>query len=195
MLQTTLALIIFLFPLAYSPGPGNLFFAANGARFGLRATLPANFGYHLATLVVTAAIGLGLSTTLATSPRLFMALRITGSAYVLWIAWKLWRAGMSDAATARPAGFVDGVVLLVLNPKAYIIIALMFTQFLGQTQSTSAIALITLVFTANNCVAFLVWTALGDRIARAFSSPNSAQRLNRLFGAVLAAVALWMLLS
>ncbi len=34
MTQTTIALVLFLAPLAYSPGPGNLFFAATGARFG-----------------------------------------------------------------------------------------------------------------------------------------------------------------
>ncbi|MEM6594772.1 MAG: hypothetical protein AAF672_08265, partial [Pseudomonadota bacterium] len=46
-LQTAIALIIFLFPIAYSPGSGNLFFAANGARFGFRPALPANAGYHI----------------------------------------------------------------------------------------------------------------------------------------------------
>lgn len=46
MLATALALVVFPFALAYSPGPGNMFFAANGARFGLQATLPANFGYQ-----------------------------------------------------------------------------------------------------------------------------------------------------
>ena len=55
----TLTLLIFLFPLAYSPGPGNLFFAANGARFGFWATVPANIGYHIATWFVTLAVGGG----------------------------------------------------------------------------------------------------------------------------------------
>ncbi|MEJ2518265.1 MAG: hypothetical protein P8Y82_09930 [Methyloceanibacter sp.] len=36
---------------------------------------------------------------------------------------------------ARPAGFLDGVVLLVLNPKAHVIIALMFTQFLADSDT------------------------------------------------------------
>jgi len=37
--QIAIALLVFLFPLAYSPGPGNIFFATNGARFGFRSTL------------------------------------------------------------------------------------------------------------------------------------------------------------
>lgn len=68
MIQTTLALLIFLFPLAYSPGPGNMFFAAVGARFGFRASLPAHLGYHLATWIVTAAIGFGFFALMQTVP-------------------------------------------------------------------------------------------------------------------------------
>ena len=131
MIQTTIALILFLFPLAYSPGPGNLFFAANGARFGFRSTVPANAGYHAATWIVTAGIGFGFISAFDRFPNAFLAVKIAGSVYVLWIAWKLFRSGvLREGGIAKPATFVDGAVLLLLNPKAYVIIALMFTQFL-----------------------------------------------------------------
>ena len=198
MVQTALALVIFLLPLAYSPGPGNMFFAANGARFGFRSTIPANVGYHLATWIVTAGIGFGFIAALERYPGIFVALRFAGSLYVLWIAWKLFRSGILDTTEApRPATFVDGIVLLILNPKAYVIIALMFTQFLGQSDERKIVAvlLITTVFTFNNLIAFSVWTFAGDRIAGYFRTPESARVLNMLFGAVLAAVAVWMLLS
>ena len=198
MLQTTIALLVFLFPLAYSPGPGNMFFAANGARFGFRATIPANTGYHIATWIVTAAIGLGFVAALDQFPQAFAALKIAGSLYVLWLAWKLFGAGqLGSDADATAATFVDGVVLLVLNPKAYVIIALMFTQFLGGSEpaSLATVALITTVFTANNLVAFSIWALVGDRIASYFRKPESAQKLNMMFGGILAAVAVWMLLS
>ena len=135
MIELTVALIIFLFPLAYSPGPGNMFFAANGARFGVRATWPANIGYHIATWIVTVAIGLGFAVAMEQSPKLFVIIKYAGSAYVFYLAWKFFRAGtLEGVGDARPAGFMDGVILLVLNPKAYVIIALMFTQFLVGTQ-------------------------------------------------------------
>lgn len=198
MFQTTLALILFLFPLAYSPGPGNLFFAANGARFGFRATLSANAGYHLATWVVTVALGLGFIAALDQFPQLFRFLHIAGSLYVLWLAWKLFRAGALTGATApKAAGFLDGVVLLILNPKAYVIIALMFTQFLGGAGKDhwAVIILISTVFTLNNAVAFSLWTLAGDRFGLWFRSPQAARKLNMVFGTVLAGVAIWMLLG
>jgi threonine/homoserine/homoserine lactone efflux protein len=198
MSETIAALLVFLFPLAYSPGPGNMVFAAIGARFGLRATLPASAGYHLATWVVTAAIGIGLAGVLAANPELFAALRVAGAAYVLWLAWRLVRAGAArGGAAARPATFADGVVLLALNPKAYVIIALMFTQFLGPAGADRLVPVlvITTVFTLNNLVAFTAWTVLGDRLGRLFARAGSARVLNTGFGAVLAGVAVWMLFA
>lgn len=198
MLQTTLALILFLFPLAYSPGPGNMFFAANGARFGFKATVPANVGYHMATWIVTAAIGFGFLAAIERFPQLFTFLKVAGSVYVLWIAWKMLRAGaLEGAEDAKPATFMDGVVLLLLNPKAYVIIALMFTQFLGVSNASmfASVLLITTVFTLNNLLAFSIWALVGDTIAGFFRSPDSARKLNVIFGIILAGVAIWMLLS
>lgn len=197
MTETILALLLFLFPLAYSPGPGNMFFAANGARFGFRSTLPASAGYHLATWLVTAAIGLGLLGAVETVPGAFATLKLAGALYVFWIAARMLRAGTSDTtAEARPARFVDGAVLLLLNPKAYVIIALMFTQFLaaGTGDRLFLVLAITTIFTLNNLIAFSVWTAVGDRLAALFADRDSARRLNTVFGLVLAAVAGWMLL-
>lgn len=198
MLALALALIIFLFPLAYSPGPGNMFFAANAARFGFRSTLGASLGYHIATWIVTAIIGLGFMTTLEHVPALFFVLKLAGSAYVLWIAWTFLRAGtLHGAQTAKPASVWDGAVLLVLNPKAYVIIALMFTQFLDQSRANLVfeVIFITTLFTINNWIAFTLWSIFGDKVAAAFRSPDHAKRLNLVFAGVLAGVALWMLIA
>ncbi len=198
MIETAMALIIFLFPLAYSPGPGNMFFAANGARFGFAATIPSNIGYHIATWLVTVVIGFGIITVLNDYPNVFFALKVSGAAYVFWLAWKLIRAGRYDGQEeAKPATFWDGVILLILNPKAYIIIALMFSQFLSADGGLQIAAVLTIssIFTLNNLVAFSIWAAVGDKIADQFRTNEGARRLNVLFGITLTAVAVWMLFS
>ncbi len=191
-----LALLLFLFPLAYSPGPGNLFFAALGARFGLAATLSANAGYHVATLLLTALIGAGLITLIDPDSALFFFLKTGGSIYVLWLAWKMAVAGRSTAEMrVGAAGFFDGVMLLVLNPKAYVIIVLMYSQFgsVGLSSMSERVAVISLVFTVNNLLAFLLWTLAGDGLGRLFRSEADARRLNLVFAVVLAGVALWLM--
>jgi threonine/homoserine/homoserine lactone efflux protein len=195
MIELTIALILFLFPLAYSPGPGNLFFAANGARFGFRSTLPATTGYHIATWVVTVAIGLGFAAAIKKYPELFSTIKVLGSLYVLWLAWKLLRSGIfrSDQEPTV-ANFRDGVVLLVLNPKAYFIIAAMFTQFLGVESGHQILLVlwISTIFTLNNFIAFTSWTIVGDRLAILLRSETNAKIMNLGFGSLLAVAAIWM---
>jgi len=195
MVEMIVALVVFLFPLAYSPGPGNGYFAVVGARFGLAATIPATAGYHLATLVVTVAIGLGFLRAVERFPAAFSVVQYAGAAYVLWLAWRLWRAGAAEGGgrTGR-ATFRDGAVLLLLNPKAYLIISLMFSQFLNPDAADPLllVLLISTVFTLNNLVAFTAWSALGDGLGRLFRDQASARRLNAVFALTLAGVAVWM---
>ncbi len=198
MVELTTALILFLFPLAYSPGPGNLFFAANGARFGFRSTIPANVGYHISTWLVTIAIGLGFAAVIQQYPELFSIIKVLGSLYVLWLAWKILRSGvLNNSQEPRVANFKDGVILLLLNPKAYLIIAAMFAQFLKVKPEEQIILVlwISTIFTLNNFIAFIAWTVLGDRLAKLFRSEKNANIMNLGFGCLLAAVAVWMFFS
>lgn len=196
MIEFTFTLLLFLFPLAYSPGPGNMFFAANGARFGFRATLPSNAGYHAATLAITLIIGLGFGWMADSFPVVLTIIKFLGGAYVMYLAWKLFRAGiMNGGDEAKPAGFQDGVALLILNPKAYLIISLMFSQFTQPGAPVWVVLVIATIFTFNNLVAFSLWAYVGDRLAIAFRTPQHARWLNRIFGSMLALVAAWMLVA
>ncbi len=147
---------------------------------------------------MTVGIGFGFLAVMERFPQVFDILKIAGSLYVLWIAWKMFRSSvLKDEGAARPARFVDGALLLVLNPKAYVIMALMFTQFLegSQVGQVAAVLVIATIFTLNNLVAFSLWALMGDAIAAGFRSADSARRLNAVFGIVLAGVAVWMLVA
>ncbi len=198
MPDAILALVAFLLPLAWSPGPGNLFFAALGGRFGVRAAGPAMGGYHAATWAVTMAIGLGFGGLSAAWPEGFVVIRHLGAAYVMWLALRFLRAGVAAGpGPAQPATWADGAALLVFNPKAYVIVGLMFTQFLDAGDRGAAavaeVAWIATVFTLNNLVAFLAWTMLGDVLLRQFRDGRRARALNVAFAGLLACVAVWML--
>jgi threonine/homoserine/homoserine lactone efflux protein len=187
------ALILFLAPLAYSPGPGNLFFAATGARFGLRFALPALTGYHVATIVVTFAIGLGFAGASSLAPQFLPLLRLAGTGYIFWLALGFLRAGLNaDSADPVPVGFSGGGLILLLNPKAYLIIILMFSQF--HIVSPAASLALSVAFTANNLVAFLAYTLAGDRLMRSLRRRDRARWIDIAFALVLALTGLWLFL-
>lgn len=196
MFILTLQLVIFLFPLAYSPGPGNMFFAASGAKFGVLKTLPCSFGYHLATWFVTFVIGSGFYGTMKKYPNLLIFIGALGSFYVFYLAWQFIKSGEETGELhAQKIGIVSGALLLILNPKAYVIILVMFSQFLSEQQRLFDIIWITTVFTLNNFIAFFVWSYIGDRLLSNFRHKNHAKKLNLGFALVLFAVGIWLLIS
>jgi threonine/homoserine/homoserine lactone efflux protein len=189
-----LTLLIFLFPLAFSPGPGNMFFAANGARFGIVKTLSANFGYHLATIIVACLIGLGFNLFFSFIKNYYQYIQILGSLYVIYLAYKFFKADAYNQADKEiNCTFVDGVVLLLFNPKAYVIISLMFTMFLNNDQNILKVILISTIFTFNNFISFTLWTLFGDLIGAKFRNEKYSKILNNIFSLMLFLVALWML--
>jgi threonine/homoserine/homoserine lactone efflux protein len=106
----TIALIIFLFPLAYSPGPGNAFFASVGASKGMLGAMPSLLGYHVATFIVTMLIGLGLEVTVLADPRLTLVLSLVGGAYVIWIGFQFLRAARAEPVVEARQGQAQGKV-------------------------------------------------------------------------------------
>ena len=69
----------------------------------------------------------------------------------------------------------------IFNPKAYVIISLMFTIFLDGSQSLIRIILISTIFTVNNCVSFTLWTLFGDLLGAKFRNEKYSKILNKIF--------------
>lgn len=192
-----LHLLIFLFPLAYSPGPGNLFFAGLAAGRGIAATLAPLLGYHLATFGLTLILGLSLSELSAMAPILRNLLTWAGGAYILWLAFGLWRQERDEwHPTPRMAGMAQGALLLALNPKAYIIILMVFSEF-GTTSAKLTFwdaFIITAILTVNNLLAFILWSFAGYFGASALRQILGGSQIHKIFALLLAITGLWLLL-
>ncbi len=174
----------------------------------MRRTVPALIGYHVATWIVTAAVGLGVGLTLLRNPTVARILGVLGACYVLWLggrslvaAWRSRGAGAADAGQAPEApvrlpGLWAGVWLLLLNPKAYVIISAMFAAFLTPgASSTWDVVWITTIFTVNNLIAFALWAAFGQALSRAVSTNAQRVRLDQVFGLGLVGVGSWLLVG
>ncbi|WP_409522579.1 LysE family translocator [Nitrincola sp. MINF-07-Sa-05] len=189
----TIALIAFLFPLAYSPGPGNLFFASLGYGVGVRRSLPSNFSYHMATWIVTFLIGMGLGMAVISNLYVSITLKYVGALYVAYLGYLFFTASTMDETITsnKKTDLATGAMLLLTNPKAYVIIALMFTQFQPAADLERTIYIAT-IFTINNFIAFTLWTVAGFYLRKIFADSITAKLANRFFGVCLMGVAVWM---
>ena len=130
--------------LCLSPGPDNVFVLFQSALNGRKAGLSVVLGLCSGLLVHTAAVALGLAAIVAASETAFTVLKLTGAAYLVWLAWQAFRAPVGPlSAQAEPAGFgrmyLRGVVMNLSNPKVTIFFLAFLPQFVDRTQGGTAL--------------------------------------------------------
>ena len=119
--------------LNFTPGPDMLYVAARGASEGRPAGIASALGIGAGTLFHIAFVALGLAALLRAVPVAYLALRIGGAVYLIYLGVRAFRSGSTlslQRVEPAPLGVVfrQGVITNVLNPK----VALFFLAFLPQ---------------------------------------------------------------
>ena len=151
------------FVFAVLPGPALLYTAAQTLARGRRGGLLAALGIHSGGMVHVLAAAAGLAALFQLVPTLFIALKIAGALYLVWLGIGILRRRL-DAGTLPTAtpprtrrAFAESMAVEILNPKA----ALFYLAFLPQFVDPAA--------------ALPVWTQfliLGWIVNAAFSSAD-----------------------
>ena len=117
------AYAVALFVAAAIPGPGITALVARALGQGFRSSYPMAFGLILGDLVYLTAVVLGLAWLAQSFGMVFLVIKYAGAAYLLYIAWQLWNAGMqiSVASEKKPLDgfmcFLSGLTITLGNPK------------------------------------------------------------------------------
>jgi threonine/homoserine/homoserine lactone efflux protein len=151
-----------------TPGPANMALLATGARYGFKAALPFVLGVALGKQFVIWPVGFGLMELAETAPWLFTALKYLSAGYIIWLAWKVANLRLSaGAATAQAPGFLAGLIVHPLNPKAWAMIVGGFTAFVAPgTPTLEATATIAAILLACQLVLHPLWALAGEGIAK-----------------------------
>lgn len=116
------AFFVFAAVAAVTPGPSNLMVLAAGARAGFVGGLPCLAGVVAGMALMIGLGQLGLGEFVASFPAALPLLKWIGSAFLLWLAWKVASAPpMSGEASGTPVGFWKAFVFQWANPKSWIV--------------------------------------------------------------------------
>ncbi|MEW2521916.1 LysE family translocator [Actinacidiphila alni] len=181
------------------PGPSVLFVLGRALAHGRRTALGSVLGNATGAYVLVTAVSVGLGEIVARSVTVFVALKLAGAAYLVFLGVKAFRhrgalsAAMSDggtdasgAAGARTRGDVrtlwEGFVVGVTNPKTMVFFAAVLPQFVdrGAGHVHEQMLLLGLVFTVIALVCDSVW-ALTASAARTWFA-RSPRRLAAVGG-------------
>ncbi len=163
----TTSFLIFAASQVGTPGPANMVLMGTGARYGFRAALPFVAGVVLGKQLIIWPVGFGLMQVADQAPMAFEVLKYASAAYICWLAWKIANLRLSRAAAdGKAPGFMSGLIVHPLNPKAWAMIIAGFTGFVAAgTSSFEATLTIALCLLFCQIVLHPIWTFAGDRIA------------------------------
>lgn len=190
MPENILPFILFAISATLTPGPNNVMLLASGANFGLRATTPHIVGISLGFPIMVAAVGLGLGALFEQLPVLHVILRWVGSAYLLWLAWKITTAaGLGTGKNrGRPFTFLEAAGFQWVNPKAWMMAISAYSVYSSPEAEPLLQAFlfgsVFLVIAFPSCGS---WAAFGSAIGRLLTSARALRAFNLAMGALLAA--------
>ncbi len=134
-LPVLLAFAVATLVLAITPGPDMALQLSRAINYGRAHGMAAMFGALTGILVHTTLVALGISVLIIAAPPLFLALKIAGAIYLIWLAWQAVVHGgglrIAAAAVKLPTlkqSFATGLGINLLNPK----VVLFFVTFLPQ---------------------------------------------------------------
>ncbi|MCT7655087.1 LysE family translocator [Oceanimonas sp. NS1] len=170
-----------------TPGPNNLLLASAGSRFGYIASLRLLLGIMLGLQGLLLLTALGLGRLFELWPALQWALKLAGSAYLLWLAWRIAMASAPDAGE-RSMSWGQGALFQFLNPKSWLMAISAISGFTlaGEHYWPSALAVLG-VFLFFGMVTGHLWALLGMRVRRWLRTEADWRRFNRAMGALTAA--------
>lgn len=123
---------------AMSPGPTSIYVAKNSIAISRKHGLFTALGTGLGAAIFGLLAVLGLQAFLLAVPSAYLALKICGGLYLLWMAFKIIKHAKEpieagDASSSQMSlrhAFTTGLITQLSNPKIAIVLASIFTALL-----------------------------------------------------------------
>ena len=183
----------------FTPGPNTTLSTALAANRGLRHALPFVVSVPVGWGLMLSLCAAGVGALIQAQPALRIGIQVVGVAYLLWLAFKLARAGaLANTHMERlDVTFMQGVVLQFVNIKAWMLALTLVSGWLAgredlwQRLSWLLPAMVAFGFASN-----LTYALIGSLLRTWLNGPNHTglrrRWFNRGMAAILVATAAWM---
>jgi len=198
------AISIFAFVMSVTPGPNNIMLLSSGAQFGYQKTLPHILGILIGVASLLASVLLGFGVIFERYPQLYDLLKVVGTIYLFWLAWKITTASTdekplihqqkSSKQDNKPMSLINALLFQFVNPKAWAMTIGSISSFTlaGDAYIESGLWIM-LCFAITGFFAISLWAYLGMRIATLLTTKKRKQYFNYTMGAMTAGTLFFIL--
>lgn len=186
------------------PGTGVIYTVSNGLFLGRRASIAAAIGCTAGIIPHLTASILGLSAILHMSALAFQSIKYAGAAYLLYLAWGMWREtgtlSLDSSATSRGVWLIirRGFLINILNPKLSVFFLAFLPLFVSTNASSPTLQMIvlSLIFMMMTLVIFVLYGISAHGVRKYIvSSPRGVTWIQRTFAATFAILGIKLALS
>jgi len=185
------------------PGPTILTVISYSVVHGRRANVPLVAAVALGDSTALVVSLLGLGALLATSAFWFTVVKGVGGLYLLYLAIKLLRAGISSMPLSMPEApssrwrlFANTYLVSALNPKGIIFFVAFLPQFITPGVNVErqlwVLAITFVILATLNATLYAIFATSARRL---LSSPKAQRRFNVAGGSLLSIAGAWALLA
>ncbi|MEM6580624.1 MAG: LysE family translocator [Pseudomonadota bacterium] len=172
------------------PGTGVIYTISMGLFRGTKASALAALGCTAGIIPSLLACVVGLAAVIHTSALLFQVIKYIGVAYLLYLAWSMWREA-GALSVNEESGETDwwkislrGFLINILNPKLTLFFLAFLPQFIPANiaQPLPHMLLLGGIFMAMTLAVFLLYGLLANSLrSLILDSPTAARYLQRVF--------------
>ena len=176
--------------LAFSPGPDNIFVIIQSAAYGRKSGMAVVAGLMSGCLIHTSLVAFGVSAFIKANEELYWILKVFGAAYMLFLAFKVYKSKSTTTTVSTELNqkdfvelFKQGFIMNVLNPKVSIFFLAFFPAFIF----SDSISLfkqfygLGLLFITTSFIVFSTFVMLSGFFSKIFlNSPKKIKLLKRL---------------
>ncbi len=190
------ALLVLSTAASFTPGPNTTLSTALAANRGMRSALKFVLAVPIGWGLLLSLCMAGLGNLVLALPALRWVIMVSGTLYLMWMAYRLW--GTRQMATANAdrlnISFVQGVSLQFLNIKAWMLaLSLVAGWVAGKEDALARSMLLLPIMMAFGLISNLTYAAVGSLLRQWLSEGIRLLVFNRCMATALLFTAVWML--
>ena len=181
------ALMILMFVAAFTPGPNNLLSSYSGFNFGIKRTLPLIYGVTFGFPLLIIIINSGLIIFFKKFPALQEIIKILGSVFILYFAYKVaLNKSSGEQKIKNPAKFFNILFFQFINPKAVLFAIIVVSTFINMNENfirdTTIVLSVAISF---SFVSIFSWCLLGKFLRKFATNEKFIRAFNYVMSFLL----------
>ena len=166
-----LSLFLFMLGTGCSPGPNNIVASYSGFNFGIVKTVPHMLGVIFGFTSMVSILNFGLINIFKIYPLLQELLKISGSIFLIYLAYKIsFSKSIDKEQKQNPVKFVETFLFQFLNPKGVIVGIIVVSTYIQVDENyvnySLQVIILALLFSVTSITS---WTLVG-RFLRKFAT-------------------------